>query len=172
MVTDYHRQIENALMTLGAEWDRSRKIKKVCRGSQHPLSIVDPRSKHVMNYQPDIYYILKNNRKLIFEILDTEIEKQDAIVADVICSFLIENVDGLFFIYPEPPSNQKIILEALVTVYRGLVRKGVVESELPNFKKTGAYLVTRREANSPQRLKNRLTQYANEDGWFRSYRAS
>ena len=170
MVTEYHRQIENALITLGEEWKGLRKIKKVCSGGRHPLSIVDPRSKHVMNYQPDIYYILKNNRKLVFEVLDTEIEKQDAIVADVICSFLVENVDGLFFIYPEPSFHEKTILEALVTVYRGLVHKGVAESELPNFQKTGAYLVTRKEASKPLRLKNKLTQYANEDGWLRSLR--
>jgi hypothetical protein len=168
MVTGYHKQIEDALITLGEKWVGLRKIKKVCRGSQYPLSIVDPRSKYVMNYQPDVYYVLRNNRKLIFEVLDTEIEKQDAIVADVICSFLVENVDGLFFIYPEPASHKEIILEALVTVYKGLVRKGVVGSELPNFKKTGAYLVTRKEASRPSKLKEKLIKYASEDGWFRS----
>ena len=94
MVTDYHRQIERVLITLGDEWVELRKIKKVYRGNQHPLSIVDSRSKYIMNYQPDVYYILRNNRKLIVEILDTEIAKQDAIAADVICSFLVENVDG------------------------------------------------------------------------------
>lgn len=168
MVTDYHRQTENALTTQGNEWKTLGKIKKVCRGSEHPLSIVDPRSKHVMNYQPDVYYVLRNNKKLVFEVLDTELEKQDAIVADVICSFLVENVDGLFFLYPGPASGETTILEALVTVYRGLVRKGVVESELPNFKKTGAYLVTKKEAGSLVRMKNKLTKYANEDGWFKS----
>jgi len=88
-----------------------------------------------MNYQPDAHYNLKNNRKLVFEILDAALEKQDAIVADVTRSFLVENVDGLFFLYPGPLSSETTILEALVTVYRGLVRKGVVESELPCFKK-------------------------------------
>jgi hypothetical protein len=147
-----------------------RKIKKVCRGSQYPLPIVDVWSKYVMNYQPDVYYVLRNNRKLIFEVLDTETEKQDAIVADVIRSFLVENVDGLFFMYPEPASHQKTILEALVTVYGGLVRKGIAVSELPNEKKISAYLVTREEAGRPLKLKATLTKYANEDGWFRSLR--
>ena len=72
------------------------------------------------------------------------------------------------FIYPEPPSNRETILEALVTIYKGLIRKGIVESELP--RKNGAYLVTRREANQPNRLKNKLTQYADEDSWLKSPR--
>jgi len=168
MVTDYHRQIEHGLITLGDEWIKLRKIKKVYRGSQHPLSIVDPKSKYVMNYQPDVYYILRNNRKLIIEILDSEIAKQDAIAADVICSYLVENVDGLIFIYPEPPSNREIILEALVTIYKGLISKSVIESELP--RKNGAYLVTKREASQSNRLKNKLTQYADGYGWLKSSR--
>jgi hypothetical protein len=168
MATDYHRQIEHGLITLGDEWVKSRRIKKVSRGSQHPLSIVDSRSKYVMNYQPDVYYILRNNRKLIVEILDTEAGKQDAIAADVICSFLVENTDGLVFIYPEPSSNRETILEALVTIYKGLVSKGTVQSELP--RKNGAYLVTKREASQPNRLKNRLTQIADEYGWLKSSR--
>jgi hypothetical protein len=168
MVTDYHKQIEFALTTLGDEWENSRKIKKVYRGNKHPLSVVDTRSKLVMNYQPDVYYILKNNRKLIFEVLDTELEKQDAIVADVICSFLVENVDGLFFIYPGPTSYESVILAALKTVYAGLVSKGMAESELPNRKKIGVYLVTRKEAASSSKVEGKLTKYAEEDGWFRS----
>lgn len=168
MVTDCHRQIETAFTTLGEEWEDSGKIKRVYRGNKRPLSIVDPRSKLVMNYQPDVYYILKNNRKLIFEVLDTELEKQDAIAADVICSFLVENVDGLFFIYPGPTSCESTILAALMTVYTGLVTKGMAESELPNRKKIGVYLVTRKEAVNFSRMRDTLTEYAKEDGWFRS----
>jgi len=166
MATKYHRQIEAILSTLGNEWENHRRIKKACRGNLYPLSIVDPRSKLVVNYHPDVYFILKNNRKLVFEILDSEKEKQDAIIADVICSFLVENVDGLFFIYPGPKSVETRILEALVTVYRGLVRKGVDPSELPNFKKTGAYLVTKEEARNVTQLRGKMSQYANEDKWL------
>ena len=100
MATEYHKKIERSLITLGNEWKNRRRIKKVYRGNEHPLSIVEPRSKRVVNYQPDVYFILRNNKKLVFEVLDSEGEKQDIIIADVIRSFLVENVDGLFFIYP------------------------------------------------------------------------
>ncbi|NWF78024.1 MAG: hypothetical protein HXY36_05475 [Chloroflexi bacterium] len=168
MATDHHRKIENCLVTLGAEWKSQRRIRKVYRGSEHPLSIVDPRSKRVVNYQPDVYFILRNNRKLIFEILDSEAEKQDIIIADVIRSFLVENVDGLFFIHPGPETVETRIFEALITIYKGLVRKGVDESELPNRKKTGPLLVPTSEVNIAQELKNKLTQYADEGKWFKS----
>lgn len=168
MVTGYHKQIESVLIALGNEWTNLRKIKKVCHGNENPLSIIDPRSKLVVNYQPDVYFILRNNRKLVFEVLDSEEEKQDIIIADVIRSFLVENVDGLFFIYPGSESVETRILESLITIYKGLVRKGVKESELPNYKKTGAYLVTREEAGSVSAIRDILTQYAKEDKWFKS----
>jgi hypothetical protein len=168
MTTGYHRRIETILITLGNEWQKLRKIKKVYRGNQHPLSIVDPRSKRVMNYQPDVYYILRNNRKLIFEILDTELKRQDAIVADIICSFLAENVDGLIFVYPGPESYEDTILNPLGTIYRGLVHKGVDKSELPHVRKIGAYLVTRKEASKPLKLKAALAKDAEKGHWLKS----
>jgi len=132
------------------------------------ISSVDPRSKRVVNYQPDAYFVLKNNKKLIFEVLDSEGEKQDIIIADVIRSFLVENVDGLFFFHPGPESVENRILEALITIYKGLVSKGVAESELPSRKKTGPRLVTVEQAHNADEMKRRLTQYAKEDRWFES----
>jgi len=168
MATEYHREIERCLITLGNEWKGQKKIKKVYRGSERPLSIVAPHSKRVVNYQPDVYFVLRNNKKLIFEVLDSEGEKQDIIIADVIRSFLVENVDGLFFIHPGPGSVENRILEALITIYKGLISKGVDESELPNWKKTGLYLVTKEEAHNAREMKDKLTRYADEDRWFKS----
>lgn len=168
MVTKYHNQIDSALFRMGCDWSRKRRIKISRRGNEHPLSIVDPRSKRVVNYQPDVYFILRNNRKLIFEVIDSEGEKQDIIIADVIRSFLVENVDGLFFIHPGPESVENAILEALITVYKGLIRKGVDEYELPNYKKTGAYLISREVAGDSDKLNETLTRYAEEDRWFKS----
>lgn len=168
MATRYHSNIENGLIRLGRESKAQRKIKRVYRGNETPLSIVDSRTKRVVNYKPDVYFILKNNRKLIFEVLDSEQEKQDIIIADVIRSFLVENVDGLFFIYPGPESVEKAILEALITIYKGLVKKGVDQSELPNPRKTGAYLIQRNEADNIQEIEDKLSKYAYEDKWFKS----
>lgn len=165
MTTEYHKKIEKSLIMLGDEWKNQKRIKKVYRGNKHPLSIVDPRSKLVINYQPDVYFILRNNKKLIFEVLDSEGKKQDIIIADIIRSFLVENVDALIFIHPGPAPVETTILEALAVVYKGLMDKGVSQSDLPNPKKTGPYLVTRKEAETTQKIKDKLTQYANENKW-------
>lgn len=165
MATKYHKKIEDGLIMLGDKWKNQKKIKKVYRGSERPLSIVDPRSKLVLNYQPDIYFILRNNKKLIVEVLDSEGKKQDIIIADIIRSFLVENVDALIFIHPGPESVETTVFEALKTIYKGLVYKGVPQSELPNPKKTGPYLVTRKEAKNAQEIKDKLTRYADENKW-------
>jgi len=170
MATEYHKRVENCLIALGNEWKTQRKIRRVYRGSGRPLSIVDPRAKLVVNYQPDAYFILRNNKKLIFEVLDSERVKQDVIIADVIRSFLVENVDGLVFIHPGAASVENRILEALITIYKGLIRKGVDESELPNRKKTGPYLVTMEEAKNTREMKDKLTLYADNNKWFKSLR--
>lgn len=167
MTTDYHKKIADSLIMLGHEWKNQNKIKEIYRGSERPISLVDPRSKRVLNYIPDAYFILRNNKKLIFEVLDSERKKQDIIVADVIRSFLAENVDGLIFIHPGPESVENTIFEALKTIYKGLIDKGVLPSQLPSDKKTGPYLVTRKEAKNVQEIKDKLTQYANENKWKR-----
>lgn len=172
MATAYHKQVENALRTLGYEWKEQGKVRQVYRGCGTPLSIVDPRSKKVVNYQPDVYYLLRNNKKLIFEVLDTELHKQDAIIADVICSFLVELVDGLIFLHPGSKSDELLIIEAFTTIYRSLIRKGIQESDLPSLKKTGAYLITKREAANTQKIREKLTKYANEEHWFKTIRTS
>ena len=152
---------------MGNEWKDQRKIKNVYRGNKRPLSKVDPRSKNVLIYQPDAYFVLKNSRKLIFEVLDSEETKQDIIIADIIRSFLLENVDALILIYPGSESVEAMIVTALTTLYKSLVYKGVSEAELPNLTKTGPYSIKREEATSIERAKDKLTQYANEDKWWR-----
>jgi len=165
MTTKYHKAIELCLLTLGKEWEKRGKVREVRRGSARPLSIVDPRSKLVLNYQPDVYFLLRNNKKLIFEILDSEREKQDSIVADTICSFLVENVDGLIFIHPGPESVENTILEALKTIYKGLITKGVGQDVLPNPRKTGPRMISRKEAEDHAEVIAKLTHYAEKDGW-------
>lgn len=167
MTTAYHKQVESALIVLGSEWKEKGKIKQVHRGCERPLCIVESRSRHLINYQPDVYYLLKNNKKLIFEILDTELGKQDGIIADTICSFLVENVDGLIFLHYGDKSDEQRIIDIFHTIYKNLTDiKGVKQSELPNLKKTGAYRITKKVANDTRKIRNKLTTFAKEEHWF------
>jgi len=160
MVTRYHRTVERGIILLGKDLKNARKVKKIYRGNERPLSIVDPKTKFVLNYKPDVYFILRNNKKLIFEILDSEEKKQDIIIADIIRSFLIENVEALIFIYPGSVRDENTILEALKTVYKGLIYKGVQPEDLPNPLKTGPYSIKRTEARTPETVKSKLEGYS------------
>ena len=159
MVKEYHLLVQKALIEIGKQWEKDKKIKKVLEGNKKPLSIVDSKTKYVVNYKPDVYFILRNNKKFIFEILDSEEKKQDIIIADIIRSVLVENVDSLAFIYPGNKKDEKTIFEALKTIYKGLVDLGVKINDLPKDAKTGPYSITRDEAKKKKILTLKLRNY-------------
>ena len=84
----------------------------------------------------------------------------DIIIADVIRSFLVEYVEALIFIYPGSKRDESTIIEALKTVYKGLIDKGVQPEDLPNSGKTGTYSVTRAEAQTPEAVKSKLEDHS------------
>ncbi|MBR9676790.1 hypothetical protein GOV04_01500 [Candidatus Woesearchaeota archaeon] len=159
MVTEYHKRIEDELLKYGQELVLNKKIRKVYQGNKSPLSIVDPKTKMIVNYQPDIYFILKNNKKLIIEILDSEEKKQDIIIADIIRSILVENVNTIAFIFPGDIKDEQTIIAALKTIYKGLTHLGIKLKDLPDDKKTGPYSITRTIAGNKVRLKEKIREY-------------
>lgn len=161
MASRYHKTIEDALVRFG---ESSSKF-KVFRGNSHPLPIVDPRSKLVINYKPDVYYVRRiTNRRIIFEILETELKKQDIIVADVIRSCLVGNVERICFIFPSNRTDDIArVEEALYTIVRGLSRKGVPVEELPT--KLGSYPILSDEAPDIESVVEIIEQIAKEDKW-------
>lgn len=160
MVSEYHKSVEEAVYRLGKKLVAAKKIRKVFRGNCRPLSLVDPKNKFVVNYQPDIYFICRNNKKRIFEVLDSEEKKQDIIIADIIRSILVENVDSIIFIHPGDDEDEKNILAALKTIYKGLTDDlGVNISDLPNNDKTGPYRITREQALNCVKLNEKVLEY-------------
>ena len=160
MVNTYHSDVQSAIIKFGNNSKIQKKVRMVFEGNRRPLSLVDPVSKSVVNYKPDVYYILRNNKKLIFEVLDSEEEKQDIIIADIIRSFLVENVEAVIFIYQGKPNIEKLILEALKTIYKGLVDKGIRPQDLPDNKKTGPYSITPSQAKNEKTILNKLQYYS------------
>ena len=163
MVSDYHSIVEEGVILFGKQWNKARKI---LRGNEEELSLVDSKTKLVLNYKPDVYFILRNNKKLIFEVLKSEEEKQDIIIADVIRSFLIDNVQGVIFIYPSGTAKVETrILEALKTIYKGLIKKGVKPIDLPLSNKSGAYAIRKKDFKNSNDVKNILIRFAKDDRW-------
>lgn len=169
MVTEYHKNVTNGIYEAGKEFLRLKKIKKVHTGDQKPLSIVDSHTKLVVNYKPDVHFKLNNNKKMIFEVLDSESNKQDIIIADVIRSFLVEDVDAVIFVYYQPEKKEskqngknketrnveKRILEALVTISKGLIGKGINQDEIP-FEKSGTLKIDKKNGVDREWVKKRI----------------
>ena len=162
MVTKYHHNVQSALLQFGSN---QKTVNKCLKGDSKPISIVEPKSKYVVNYQPDTYYLLKNRKKIIFEILESELKKQDIIIADVIRSCLVENVSLIIFIHPSKrKSDEARILEALYTVTKGIAYKGVPAEELPRG--GFVYLITRQDATNRRRLISKIEQFCKKDRWL------
>ena len=157
MVTRYHSLMEKSILLFGNGLKEQKRIQKVFTGSQKPLSLVDHSTKFVVNYKPDVYFILRNNKKLIFEVLDSEKDKQDIIIADVIRSFLVENVEAIFFIYSGDKKDEKKIMEALVTISRGLISKGIDPKDIP-FEKSGPVMIDKKNYRTPEAVMNFLAK--------------
>lgn len=158
MVNEYHKKIQKEVISFGKELVKEKKIRKVYEGNKKPLSLVDPKTKLVVNYKPDVYFICRNNKKKIIEILDSEEKKQDIIIADIIRSILVENVDSIIFIHSG--DEEKNILAALKTIYKGLTEDlGVKLEDLPNQQETGPYKITKKQAKNDVKLKEKLKEY-------------
>ena len=171
MVTEYHKNVTDGIYEAGKEFLKLKKIKKVYTGDQKPLSIVDSHTKLVVNYKPDVHFKLKNNKKMIFEVLDSESNKQDILIADVIRSFLVEDVDAVIFVYYQPEkeelkkdekdketkSVEKRILEALVTISKGLIGKGINQDEIP-FEKSGTLKIDKKNGADKEWVKKRIME--------------
>lgn len=160
MVTKYHSTVRDGILLYGKALLDKKKIRKVFTGEERPLSLVDSNTKYVMNYKPDVYFICRNNKKIIFEVLDSEDKKQDIIVADVITSFLLENIEALYFIYSGTEEDENRIFEALVTISKGLVYKGIEPKELP-FDKSGPILIENKKGLNPEHVKKKLFKELN-----------
>jgi hypothetical protein len=163
MVTKYHRDIDAALVEVGKS---SKFVKKVFRGNENPIPIADFSTKKVVNYKPDVYFLLKNRFKLIFQVLESEIKKQDTLIADVVRACLVENCIGLIFIHPsEDEKDKERILESLYIVIKGLNHKGIPIDELPE--KSSSYFVDRYAAENKQLVVKVLKQALEEEKWFK-----
>jgi len=171
LVLEYHRTIQKGVILFGKEWGR---VRSVYEGNKRPISITTVHSKMVIKYKPDIYFKLKNGKLIIFEILQSELDSQDKIIADVIRSFLVDNVAGLVFIYPTGyKRHEDRILEALTTVYGGLIDKGTRMSELPTWSLkgekgkflTGPLAIKQNEFNSPEEVNLILQKVAKNEKW-------
>jgi hypothetical protein len=168
MVTSFHKSIEDAIIEFGKN---SKFVKKVFRGNEDPFSITESLSKKVINYKPDVHFLLKRRRgKLLFQVLRSELKKQEILIADVIRACLVENCDGIIFVYKKSDDKDEFkddenrILEAL-SIVRGLYKKGIRLENLPY--KNSCVSISEKKSRDKKKIIKLLSTYSREDGWFK-----
>jgi len=160
MVSKYHSVVERGIILAGKELIERKKVRKIERGNKRPIPITALPSKKIVSYKPDVYFILRNNKKVIFEVLESESKKQDVIIADVTRSCLAENVEAIIFVFQGDEKIYDRIWEALITIIKGLVYKGIPEKELPSYSSgvvpSGTIVVTRKEVRDIEAIKRKI----------------
>lgn len=129
-----------------------RRFKEIC-GDNKPILINHPKGKfRPLVWYPDVQFVTKQGKRIVFEILDSELRNENLIIADVILACLSVETSRIIFIVPTEQDQDKVqrIATTVVTNLVSLISKS-------EFKKEVRYAyIPKKEAESPQAVKNAL----------------
>jgi hypothetical protein len=145
--------------TIYAIAKQSKKHRKVCKERKIPIPHPDIPMTPLM-YQPEIYIVTKNGKKYIFEILDSQADEPNLIIADIIQSYLVENVAKVFFVAKNNEEADKTKRFSRIIAGR-MEDNGYRGKELAEV---NVYVVKKCDLNS-KKLLQIFKDYAKEDRW-------
>jgi hypothetical protein len=149
MASKYHTNVQKGIMEFGKKHGRFKEI----YGSSEPVLINHPKGKfRPLVYYPDVQFVTKHGKRIIFEILDSELAKEDFIIANVTLACLSANTSRIVFIVPTERDQDKVerIATTIITNLARLIPKS-------KFRKDVRYAyVLKEEAESPEAVKNAL----------------
>lgn len=104
MPTAYHRRVQAAILRIGRE---SKKIRKVWN-DRRPLHIVHPFKKTALLYFPDARFETRSGKYWLFEVMDSEVGSQAQMIAHIMEPLLVEGVLAVVHIV-KSEAGQKIL---------------------------------------------------------------
>lgn len=110
MPTAYHRRVQTAILKIGSE---SKKIRRVWN-DRRPLHIVHPWKKTALLYYPDARFETRSGKIWLFEVMDSETGAQAQMIAHILEPLLVEGVIAVVHIVKSETGQQ--ILEDLTDV--------------------------------------------------------
>lgn len=151
----FHREIKKEIKKIAEE---SGKYKKI--NIEKKIPIPHPNQEIVFHYKPEACIITKLGKKSIFEVLDDQINDHNLIIADIIQSYLVENVAKVIFI---SKNDKGYILTRKLSKVIGakLEENGFFKKEIPEV---FIYTISYEEVKSGK-LRNILRGFARKDGW-------
>lgn len=104
-------------------------------------------------YYPDVIFITKFGKRHIFEILDSELEDANLIIANILQACLSPNTSEVVFTVPKQKDEDRV-LDLAQTIVDNLISKGISKKELP---KVHVFYILTSEAKSSKTVKEILT---------------
>ena len=151
MTTKYHTNVQKGIIEFGKSFRRFKEI----YGSNKPILINHPKGKfRPLVWYPDVQFVTKQGKRIVFEILDSELKKEDLIIADVILACLSTDTSKIIFIVPTERDQDKVqrIATTIITNLASLISKS-------KFKKEATYAyILKKEAESPEAVKSVLSK--------------
>lgn len=152
----YHRWVKDTIYKIAKE---SGKYNKVLKERKVPLTHPTQPTAPIM-YLPEIVLITKHGKKYIFEILDSQGTEANLIIADIIQSYLIENISKVFFIAKN--KEEYDLTDRLSTIIGArLEDNGYHKKDLPIVT---IYEISKSDLNR-NKLYGILKEFAKKDGW-------
>jgi hypothetical protein len=154
MPSIYHTNVEQGILAFGRRYD---KFEKIC-GSNVPIHINHPIKRIVpILYHPDAHFVTKLGKLYVFEVLDSELNDENLIIADIMLACLCPNVSKVYFFVPKMKDQDKV-MNLIVTVIDNLVSMGFNKKD-PDFY---AFYILKKEAKSPESVMEVLVRGAKE----------
>ncbi len=137
-------------MEFGKEFKRFKEI----YGDNEPILINHPKGKFApLVYYPDAQFVTKHGKRIVFEILDSELRNENLIIADVILACLSTNTSRIIFIVPTERDQDKVQRIA-ITIIANLASLGTKSK----FRKEVRFaFILKKESESPETVKKALS---------------
>lgn len=156
----YHKRTCSIIKEFAESQDKYRDVKQ---GKYEELHINIHGDKRKLEYEPDVHFFNKRTNILhVFEVLDSELEHKNEIIADVFLTILLEHKKKLFFIVPTE-EDEEIVDDLTFVVQKKLHQEGFFKMEL--FSDYFIYYITKKESLNKNKVFGILSRLSKRDGW-------
>jgi len=129
-VSQYHRNVEKGIRAFGEKYPK--RFEKVC-DSATLIHINHPTKKmYPILYRPDVIFVTKIGKRHIFEVLDSEFDDANLIIANILQACLSPNTSQAIFVVKKEKDQDKV-KDLYQTIVDNLMSKGIRKRELPRF---------------------------------------
>ena len=154
-IRDSHTAVQESIVAFGKKKDK--KIQKI-KQSGRPLHINHPTKKNKeIVYYPDVHFLLKNKKIIIFEIVDSQ--PLDKTIADITRSILVTSATQVYFIVKTEEIKNKI-----VEVYDVILSKFTDDFDIDEKRllvEASAIVITEEDIENREELQTLLDKYIN-----------